>query len=197
MGGKKPSQKMETATVNLTKGERVDLTKTNPGLKIAHVGLGWDVAANGSAAFDLDAFALVLKGGKLLDAKSVIYFNAKVGHGLEHMGDNLTGVGDGDDETIKIDLSQLPADADEVLIAVNIYEADKRNQNFGMVNNAFIRIYDGATSQEIMKYDLTEDQSKFNAMVMGKLYKKDNEWKFNAMGEGKNGTIADIANAYA
>ncbi len=189
---------MNTATVNLQKGERVDLTKTNPGLQIAHVGLGWDVATGGQHKFDLDAFALVLKGGKLFDNKAIIYFNDKVGHGLEHMGDNLTGVGDGDDETIKIDLSKLPADADEVLIAVNIFESVARgNQNFGMVNNAFVRIYDGVTGQEIIKYDLSEDQSKFNAMIMGKLYKKDGEWKFQAIGEGKNGTIADIANAYA
>jgi tellurium resistance protein TerD len=184
-----------STTVSLEKGERVDLTKTNPGLKVAHVGLGWDVAQTGSAAFDLDAFALVLKGGKLFDGNSsVIYFGHKTAHGLEHMGDNLTGAGDGDDETIKIHLSQVPGD--EILLCVNIYQADTRHQNFGMVNNAFIRIYDGETGGEILKFDLSEDYSKFNAMIMGKLYKKDEEWKFQAVGTGANGDINTIAQPF-
>ena len=191
---------METATLNLTKGERVDLTKTNPGLKIAHVGMGWDVNQGNGAAFDLDVFALVLSAGKLLDnTKAIIFFNNKKEYGLEHMGDNLTGVGDGDDETLKLNLAQLPPTCDEILLCVNIYQATQRSQNFGMVNNAFIRIYDAekpAASSEIIKFDLSENYSAFNGMVMGKLYKKDGEWKFQAVAEGKNGSITDIAQPY-
>lgn len=189
---------MTTETLNVTKGERVDLTKTNPGLAVACIGLGWDVVANGGKDFDLDAFAMVLKDGKLLGGKdAVIFFNNKVGKGIEHSGDNLTGVGDGDDETITVNLAALDPEATEVVVCVNIYQGKERGQNFGMVNNAFIRIYDGNSKAEIMKYDLTEDNSKHTAMIMGKLYKKDGEWKFQAIGEGKDGTIIDISNAYA
>jgi tellurium resistance protein TerD len=182
-----------TATVNLQKGERVDLTKTNPGLKIANIGLGWDVNAGNGDKFDLDAFAMVLASGKLIDKNAIIYFNAKEAHGLTHMGDNLTGAGDGDDETIKLNLAALPPTADEVIFAVNIYEAQTRKQNFGMVNNAFVRIYNGETNQEILKFDLSENYSAFSGMLMGKIYKKDGEWKFQAIGEGKNGSIIDIS----
>ncbi len=189
---------MSETTVNLTKGERVDLTKTNPGLKVAHVGMGWDVNQGNGPAFDLDVFALVLKtGSKLLGGgDDIIYFNHKTGSGIEHMGDNLTGVGDGDDETMKIKLANVPAAAEEILLCVNIYQATDRKQNFGMVNNAFIRIYDGETTTEILKFDLTENYSAFTGMVMGKLYRNSGEWKFQAIGEGKNGSITDIANPY-
>lgn len=183
-------------TLNLVKGERVDLTKTNPNLEIASVGLGWDVNRGSGAAFDLDAFAMILKGGKLTSTSDVVYFGNKQASGVEHSGDNLTGQGDGDDETIKVTLANLPADATDVLFAVNIYQASERRQNFGMVSNAFIRIYNGATSEEILKYDLSEDSSSFNAYVLGKLYKKDGEWKFQAIGEGKNGDINEIAQQF-
>lgn len=187
-----------TDTINLQKGGRADLTKTNPGLTIAHIGCGWDAAAPGGATIDLDAFAIILKDGKLYPGNAIVYFNHKTEAGIEHMGDNLTGVGDGDDETIKIDLSKVPADVTEVVIAVNIFEADKKKQNFGMVNNAFIRVYDPANpTNVIVKYDLSEDHSSFNGMVLGSLYRKDGEWKFRAIGEGKNGSIIDISNAYA
>lgn len=183
-------------TVSLQKGERADLTKTNPGLKVAHVGLGWDVANQGNAAFDLDAFALLLAGGKLTDKNRLVFFNNKTYQGVEHMGDNLTGAGDGDDETIKVTLAAVPADVDEVLICVNIYDAETRKQNFGQVNNAFIRVYDADTNEELLKFDLSENYSAFNAMVMGKLYRRDGEWKFQSIGEGKNGDINAIAQAY-
>lgn len=187
---------MSSTEISLVKGDRVDLTKSNPGLKTVHIGLGWDVNASGGAAFDLDAFGFVLNAnGKLNSGKnSIIYFNNKVGEGLEHMGDNLTGVGDGDDETIKARLDQVPGDS--LLIGVNIYQALERKQNFGQVNNAFIRIYDADTNQELLKYDLSEDYSKFNAVLFGKLYKKDGEWKFQATGEGTNGDIAQLAQSY-
>ena len=196
---------MTQVTLTLTKGERVDLTKTNPGLKKAAIGLGWDPRDNGHP-FDLDSFALGLTNKKLVDAPGhICYFgspkvNGKptvLSGGIEHSGDNLTGVGAGDDETIIVDFSKLPVGVDEIIICVNIYQAPTRgNQNFGMVNNAFIRVYDYETKQEILKFDLTEDYSAFNGMVMGKLYLKDGEWKFQAIGEGKNGDINQIASAY-
>ena len=188
---------MSETALNLQKGERVDLTKTNPGLKEANVGLGWDTNAGSGAAFDLDAFALLLKDGKLYHGTdAVIYFNHKEALGLQHMGDNLTGAGDGDDETIKVHLNQIPADVTEVLIGVNIYQAESRHQHFGMVNNAFIRVYNAEDAKEILKFDLSEDYSAFNGMIMGKIYRKDGEWKFQAIGEGRNGSIDEIARPY-
>lgn len=192
-------------TLNLTKGQRLDLTKTNPGLKIAAVGLGWDVKHGSGDDFDLDAFAMALESGKIKSAPAdVLFFNSpKVSGkptlfagGLVHSGDNLTGAGDGDDETILVDFSKIPSNITEVIIAVNIYEAPARHQNFGMIENAFIRIYDFDTKQELCKYDLTEDYSANNGLVMGKLYLKDGEWKFQAIGEGKNGTITEIAQTF-
>lgn len=184
-------------TLNLVKGEKVDLTKTNPDLKTAHVGLGWDTNAGTGAAYDLDAFCLLLTAGKKIPgADSVVYFNHLSAHGVTHTGDNLTGAGDGDDETIKVNFASLDGPVDEVLICVNIYNADERKQNFGQVKNAFVRIYDADTNKEILKYDLNEDYSANTGIIMGKLYKKDGQWKFQAIGEGKNGTITDIAAAY-
>lgn len=183
-------------SVNLSKGQNIDLTKTNPGLKIAALGLGWDAPKTGPHKFDLDAFALLMTAGKLADAKDVVYFGNKDRTGVLHSGDNLTGVGDGDDETITVDFALVPATVEEVLLCVNIFEATQRNnQNFGQVENAFIRIYDKETNTELAKYDLSEDYSAFNGMVMGKLYRKDGEWKFKAIGEGKNGDINQIAAA--
>ncbi len=185
-----------STTLSLEKGQKVDLTKSNPGLKIAHVGLGWDVNTSGGNAFDLDAFALLTTNGKLPSNNHVVYFRNLKGPGVEHTGDNLTGAGDGDDETIKVKLAEIPVGVDEVHICVNIYEAQSRRQNFGQVKNAFIRIYDAETQQELLKYDLNEDYSAFSGMVMGKLYRKDGEWKFQAVGEGKNGDINSIAASY-
>lgn len=193
-------------TVNLVKGERLDLTKTNPGLKVAAIGLGWDPQSNGHP-FDLDSFALALEGGKLKGnlPDNILYFGSPKVNGqptqlagaLVHSGDNLTGQGAGDDETILVDFSKLPSNITEVVICVNIYQAASRgNQNFGMVNNAFIRVYDNDTKTDILKYDLTEDYSAVNGMVMGKLYLKDGEWKFQAVGTGLNGDINQIAQTF-
>lgn len=184
--------------LNLDKGQRVDLTKTNPNLKLAHVGLGWDTNQSGSgAAYDLDAFAFLLGADKKLieGQKGVIFFNHKEEFGVKHGGDNLTGAGDGDDETVIIDISKLDPRCQEIIIGVNIFQAVERKQNFGQVNNAFIRIYNGEGDPKtaIMKFDLSENYSAFNAMLMGKLYKNEGEWKFQALGEGKNGTINDLS----
>lgn len=184
---------METLT--LDKGNRVDLTKTNPGLKVIGIGLGWDVKSGSGDNFDLDAFGIALVSGKLPTKNNIVFFNQKtiLAGALVHSGDNLTGEGDGDDETIITDLSKLPADITEILLGVNIYEAEQRRQNFGQVNNAFIRLYDKETNQEILKYDLSEDFSATTGMILGKLYLKDAEWKFQAMGEAKTGNIFKIA----
>ena len=183
----------------------MSLDLTNPGLKIAAVGLGWDVKRGGGDNFDLDAFAMALESGKIKSVPAdVLFFNSPrvsgkptlFAGGLVHSGDNRTGAGDGDDETILVEFTKLPSNITEVMIAVNIYEAVSRRQNFGMVENAFIRIYDFDTKQELCKYDLTEDYSANTGLVMGKLYLKDGEWKFQAVGEGKNGTIIEIAQSY-
>jgi tellurium resistance protein TerD len=185
---------METTSLNLVKGQKVDLTKTHPGLKKAHVGLGWDVNATGTHQFDLDAFAFLLVGGKIPDNSHIIFFRNLEGHGVKHSGDNLTGQGDGDDETIYINLEQIPQNVDEIVLGVNIYEAKNRgNQNFGQVNNSFIRIYDGESNQEMMKFDLNEDHSTGSGMIMGKLYRKDAEWKFQAVGQSVDGDLNQIA----
>jgi len=191
--------------VSLVKGDRVDLTKTNPGMKVIAIGLGWDTKSSSGADFDLDAFALALTDGKLKDAPGhILYFRSpKVGGKLSimngalvHSGDNLTGAGAGDDETILIETGKIPAGVDQILICINIYEASSRRQNFGMVENAFCRIYDWESKAEIARYDLTEDASGKTALVFGKVYLKDGEWKFQAIGEGKDGDINDVGRLY-
>jgi len=189
--------------LSLEKGQKVDLTKGTT-LAILCLGLGWDVNASSGSAFDLDAFAIPLTGGKLTNGANLLYFGSPkvnnhpttLGGSLMHSGDNLTGVGDGDDETITMRLNDIPADVEEVLIAVNIYQADSRRQNFGQVRNAFCRLYNQDTNEEMMRYDLSEDYSTNTAVVFGRVYRHNGEWKFNAIGEGKNGSINDIAAQY-
>jgi len=176
------------ALVPLVKGQNVSLTKDNPSLTEIGIGLGWDVNSGNGDKFDLDASAFILKNDKLHNGgASIVFFNNKTQPGITHEGDNLTGDGDGDDETINVVFSALPADVDKIQIVVNIFDAQNRRQNFGMVKNAFVRVYDKTTKNELAKYDLSEDYSANNAVVFGELYKKDNEWKFKAIGEGKNG----------
>lgn len=187
----------EAQGLNLVKGEKTDLTKTNPGLTEINVGLGWDAKTGSGDEFDLDAFAVLLKAGKVYNSNSIIFFNHKKDLGLEHMGDNLTGAGDGDDETIKVYLDKVPADVDEIVLAVNIYEAAQRHERFGQVKNAFIRVYDAHTPAiQILKFDLTEDYSSKTGVLMGKLYRHEAEWKFEAIGEGVDGDINEISSRY-
>ena len=182
--------------ISLSKGQKVDLTKGNPGLKNIMVGLGWDVNAFDSGAdFDLDAAAFMLGAdGKCpTDKEFVFYGNLKhASESVEHMGDNLTGSGDGDDEQIMIDLSKIPANIEKIAFTVTIYEADKRNQNFGQVSNSFIRIVDSSNNTELIRYDLGEDFSIETAVVVGELYKHGGEWKFNAIGSGFQGGLAAL-----
>ena len=179
--------------ISLFKGQKVDLTKGNPGLSKILVGLGWDTKKyDGGYDFDLDAAAFLLgKDGHVQsDYDFVFYNNLKHSSGaVQHMGDNLTGAGDGDDEQIKIDLSKLPANIDKVAFTVTIHEADTRRQNFGQVSNAFIRIVDENSGKELIHYDLGEDFSVETAVVVGELYRNAGEWKFNAIGSGFKGGL--------
>ena len=186
--------------INLTKGQKVDLTKGNPGLTKLMVGLGWDVNAFDSGYnFDLDASAFMVgSNGKWPTEKEFIFYSnlEHPSESVKHMGDNLTGAGDGDDEQIKVDLSLVPENIQRVAFTVTIYDADVRRQNFGQVNNAFIRIVDESNGQEILRYDLGEDFSIETAAIFGELYKHNGEWKFNAIGSGYQGGLAALCANY-
>lgn len=184
--------------VNLQKGQKVNLTKSN-GKKLTKlmVGLGWDAAeAEGGGFFkklfsgkkdiDCDASVFVCRGGKLVSNDDIVYFgNLKHKSGaVQHMGDNLTGDGEGDDEQIFIDLDRLPAGYDKLVFVVNIYQAVDRKQHFGMIKNAFIRIVDNETGEELIHYNLSDNYDNMLAMVAGEVYKRGDDWKFNAVGNG-------------
>lgn len=187
-------------SINLSKGQKVDLTKGNPSLKNIMAGLGWDVNAFDSGAdFDLDASAfLVGSNGKCPSEKDFIFYGnlSHASEAVKHMGDNLTGEGEGDDEQIEIDLSKVPSNIERIAITVTIYDAEKRRQNFGQVSNAYIRLVDEATGTEIIRYDLGEDFSIETAVVVGELYKNNGEWKFNAIGSGFQGGLAALCGHY-
>ena len=186
--------------INLSKGQKISLSKENPGLAKIMVGLGWDVNNFDSGAdFDLDASAFLLDAsGKCRGPEDFVYFgNLKHSSGaVKHMGDNLTGEGEGDDEQIEVDLSQLPAHIEKIAFTVTIYEAESRKQNFGQVSNAFCRIVDESTGSEIVRYDLGEDFSIETAVVVGELYRHNGEWKFNAIGSGFQGGLAALCRHY-
>ena len=194
--------------LNLSKGQKIDLTKTAPGLVLLACGLGWDVNQGNAGAFDLDAMALALDtNGKLYKGTDgLLYYGLAttsgapfecLGGALKHTGDNLTGQGDGDDETIHIDLSKVPADVNSVNILVSIFDAKSRAQTFGMVRNCFIRCYDVNTKQELARYDLQEDYGSFSNVVFGKVYRHNGEWKFEAIGEGKTGSVEDVLKSFS
>lgn len=186
--------------VCLQKGQKVSLTKGNPGLSKVVVGLGWDVNQFDTGGdFDLDAAAFLLTdSGKVSKSEDFVFYgNLKHPSGsVQHMGDNLTGAGDGDDEQIKINLSSVPAEITKIAFTVTIYEAEQRRQNFGQVNNAFIRIYNEQTGEEMVRYDLGEDFSIETAAVFGELYKNGSEWKFNAIGSGYQGGLAALCASF-
>lgn len=186
--------------ISLQKGQKVDLTKGNPSLTKIMVGLGWDVNAFDSGAdFDLDAAAFMLgENGKCPTEKEFIFYGNLEHHTgcVKHMGDNLTGSGEGDDEQIFVDMSQVPANVSRIAFTVTIYDSDVRRQNFGQVSNAFIRIVDDTTGNEIIRYDLGEDFSIETAVVVGELYRHNGEWKFNAIGSGFQGGLAALCGHY-
>ncbi len=186
--------------INLAKGQKVDLTKGNPSLKNIMVGLGWDVNAFDSGAdFDLDASAFLLTdSGKVSTQEDFVFFG-NLSHpsgSVQHMGDNLTGAGDGDDEQIKVELSKVPGNITKIAFTVTIYKPEERRQNFGQISNAFIRIYNEETGEEMLRYDLGEDFSIETAAVFGELYKNGSEWKFNAIGSGYQGGLAALCANY-
>jgi tellurium resistance protein TerD len=183
-------------SVTLSKGGNVSLSKEAPGLTAVLVGLGWDVRTTTGADFDLDASALMLGGdGKIVSDKHFIFFNnlTSPDGSVEHTGDNLTGEGEGDDEQIKVNLSGVPSEVDRIVVTVSIYDADARQQSFGQVRNAFIRVVNQADSRELARYDLSEDASTETAMIFGELYRNNNEWKFRAVGQGYSTGLAGIA----
>lgn len=181
-------------TLNLTKGQKIDLTKANPGLKTIRLGLGWDVKSGSGSDFDLDGFALILKEDKWKEVSDMVFFRQLEAPGVKHSGDNLTGAGDGDDESITITLPEVKGNA--VLIGCNIYQAAERRQNFGQVKNAFIKVYNHDTNEVLAKYDLSEDNSADTGFVLGRVYNHNGEWKFEAVGQGKNGDLNQIAQTY-
>ena len=186
--------------INLQKGQKVSLTKGNPGLSKVVVGVGWDVNqfATGGA-FDLDGAAfLVTENGKVSRGEDFVFYGnlTHPSGSVQHMGDNLTGEGEGDDEQIKVNLSAVPANIAKIVFTVTIYDAETRRQNFGQVSNAFIRIYNEDTGEEMLRYDLGEDFSIETAAVFGELYKNGNEWKFNAIGSGYQGGLAALCASF-
>ena len=185
--------------ISLTKGGNVNLSKEAPNLTNMAVGLGWNPRATDGQAFDLDAVAfLVNESGKVRADTDFIFFNnLKSSDGsVEHTGDNRTGEGDGDDEVIKVDLSKVPADVSKVVFCAVIYDGQARNQNFGQVANAYIRIVNTQGGAEVARYDLSEDSSTETAMIFGELYKNNGEWKFRAVGQGFAGGLGPLAQSH-
>lgn len=183
-------------SVSLSKGGNVSLTKEAPGLQAVLVGLGWDARTTSGADFDLDASALMVNtSGKILSDQHFVFFNnLKSPDGsVEHTGDNLTGEGEGDDEVIKVNLGAVPTEADKIVFTVSIYDADSRQQSFGQVRNAYIRVVNQADNNEITRYDLSEDASTETAMIFGEVYRNGADWKFRAVGQGYSTGLAGIA----
>ncbi|MFE1902267.1 TerD family protein [Streptomyces gardneri] len=182
--------------VSLSKGGNVSLSKEAPGLTAVLVGLGWDVRTTTGNDYDLDASALLLNDtGKVASDRHFVFYNnlTSPDGSVEHTGDNLTGEGDGDDESIKVDLAAVPADIAKITFPVSIHDAENRGQSFGQVRNAFIRVVNQADGAELARYDLSEDAATETAMVFGELYRHGTEWKFRAVGQGYASGLAGIA----
>ena len=182
--------------VSLNKGGNVSLTKEAPNLTAVMVGLGWDARTTTGSDFDLDASALLTNAeGKVDDDRNFVFFNnlASQDGSVQHTGDNLTGEGEGDDEVINVNLAGVPAEVEKVVFPVSIYDAETRQQSFGQVRNAYIRVVNQADGNELARYDLTEDASTETAMVFGELYRHGAEWKFRAIGQGYASGLRGIA----
>lgn len=187
-------------SINLSKGQKINLTKDNPGLKKIMVGLGWDTNRyDGGYDFDLDASAFMIgANGKVNNDLDFVFYN-NLEHpsgGIIHTGDNRTGEGDGDDEAIIIDFAKVPENIDKIGITVTIHDAVTRAQNFGQVTNAFVRVVNEETGVEVLRYDLTEDFSVETALVFCELYRHNGEWKFSAVGSGFQGGLASLCKNY-
>ena len=185
--------------ISLNKGGNLSLSKTDPSLSNVLIGLGWDTRSTDGADFDLDASAFLLGANdKVRGEHDFIFYNQPRSPegSVEHTGDNRTGAGDGDDEAVKINLLQVPADVQKVVITVTIHDADARRQNFGQVQNAFIRVVNDASQVEIVRFDLNEDYSTETAMVFGELYRHNGEWKFRAVCQGYAGGLSAMCRQY-
>jgi len=185
--------------ISLSKGGNVSLSKEEPGLKKILIGLGWDPRMTDGPGFDLDASVFMLgENGKVRTDTDFIFYNQlKSPDGsVEHLGDNLTGGGEGDDEQVVVELDKVPTDVSKLVLGVTIHEAEQRKQNFGMVANAFIRIVNHDTNNEIARYDLSEDYSTETAMLFGEVYRHGAEWKFRAVGQGFSGGLGAMARSY-
>ncbi len=185
--------------VSLQKGGNVSLEKAAPGMTKILIGLGWDERATDGSEFDLDASIFLLNdaGNVRADEDFIFYNNLSSTCGsVVHQGDNRTGAGDGDDEAVKVDLSAVPADVQRISVTVTIHDAQARNQNFGQVSNAFIRVVNDETNEEVARYDLSEDYSIETAMIFGEIYRHNNEWKFKAVGQGYEGGLHALATGF-
>ena len=201
--------------VNLVKGQKVDLRKSDGStLRSVMIGLGWDAAEKTSGggllgglfsgrkrerSIDCDAAVFVCRNGRLTGKDDIVYFGSleHSSGAVRHMGDNLTGEGEGDDEEIFIDLAKLPADCDKIIFVVNVYKAAERKQHFGMIRNAFIRICDNDTHEELCRYNLSENYDGMTAMVFGEMYLRNGQWKFNAIGQAtKDNSITELSRSF-
>lgn len=193
-------------SISLQKGQKVSLSKDNAGLSKVVVGLGWDEVKQSRGFFapkpqpiDCDASALLLQNGRLLGSDDIVYFGnlTHKTRTVQHMGDNLTGAGEGDDEQIIVDLANVPANYDRIVIVVNIYQAVQRRQHFGLIQNAFVRLVDARNNNEMCKYNLSENYSGMTSMIFGEIYRHNGEWKFNAIGQGTNDPgLGELARRY-
>jgi tellurium resistance protein TerD len=186
-------------TVSLSKGGNVNLSKETSNLNQLVVGLGWDARSTDGAAFDLDASAFLVKADEKVrsDSDFCFYNNKVVANGsVQYSGDNKTGEGEGDDETVKVELSKIPADIEKIVFCATIHEGEARKQNFGQVRKAFIRIVNEADGSELARYDLSEDASVETAMIFGELYRNSGDWKFKAVGQGFAGGLAPLAKSF-
>lgn len=196
--------------LTLTKGQNLSLTKTDPDMKKAMLGLGWDARSTDGVEFDLDASALLVGAdGKVRSDNDFVFYN-QMGDvtladaknydptkaSVMYQGDNRTGEGDGDDEQVLVDFDRVPADIERVVFTVSIYDADKRNQNFGQVRNAFIRLVNDSTGTEVVRYDLSEDYSTETALIFAEVYRNGGEWKFRAVGQGYRDGLGGIAREF-
>jgi len=177
----------------------VNLSKIVPNLNKVTIGLGWDARQTAGAAFDLDASIFLTKGdGKVRTPRDLVFYNnlQSVDGSVRHLGDNLTGVGEGDDEQVEVDLTRVPPDVEKIVFVVSIYQAEQRQQSFGMVQRAFIRVVNRDSNQEICRYDLTEEASTVSSMIFGEVYRYSGEWKFRAVGQGFAGGLKGLGQMF-
>lgn len=195
-------EKRRNMGISLAKGQRVSLEKVAPGLEAVLVGLGWDINVTDSGVdFDLDTSVFMLGSNeKILSEKHFIFYNnpksPDQSASVEYMGDNRTGAGEGDDEMVAVNLTKIPSDVQKLVFTVTIHEADQRGQNFGQVQNAFVRLIDVKTKNEVLRYDLAEDYSIETALIMAELYRKDGTWRMSAIGSGYQGGLQALLNRY-